>query len=253
MDLKVNHNSFIKLKDFFKLLDISVEVDEYSIRNDLLEGVLVVRGKYLKRDNTTEEYYDEKIPFTIAFATNSFEVDDINCLDLEYVAIDGRGVDVSFDILIKYEDTSVEEAIEVPVEVVLDREANQNEETLLAQDVEMGKDENIEEVFEDIEDKEIQTMPLPNEDFEELKEEETKRIDNLLKSTLEIKDDNHPTEEVVIRGLKEEKTSISVCYYKSDNELEKLCNNRGVSLDKVFKNNQKYNINQYHRVIINEK
>lgn len=245
MDLKVNHNSFIKLKEFFRLLDISVEVDEYNVKNDLLEGVLLVKGKYLKRDNVTEEYFYEKIPFTVAFATSGFDVEDIDCLDLEYVAIDGRGVDVSFDILIKYDDFSFNDAVEVPVEIVTQRE----KEVIESQTISLLEEDNLEKELE----KELQTSELSDSDYEELKNEETKRIDNLLKSTLEIKDDNLPTEEVVIRGLKDDKSNISVCYYNSDSELEKVCTDKGISLDKVFKSNQKYNINQYHRVIINEK
>lgn len=32
MDLKMNYNSFIKLKDFFKVLNISAEIDEYNVK-----------------------------------------------------------------------------------------------------------------------------------------------------------------------------------------------------------------------------
>lgn len=218
MDLKVDNNVFVKLRDFFKLIDISVEVDEYDVNNDILEGNLQLKGKYLKRDNVTEEYYNEKIPFSVAFPINDIEVDDIDCVDLEYNEVDGRGIDVSFDILIKYQTYE-----EIPVEV---------------------DDRKLEK---------IEVDNLEDVDYEMLKKEETNRIDNLLKSALEIKDDNLPTNEVIIRGLKENRGCISVCYYKDEKELEKVCEDKGLSLGNVFKNNQQYDINQYHRVIISEK
>ena len=169
MDLKVDNNVFIKLKDFFKLVDISVEVDDYNVDNDVLEGDLQLKGKYLKRDNVTEAYYNEKIPFTVAFPLNDIEVEDINCIDLEYNEVDGRGIDVSFDVLIKYQ--SYEEPLEE----------------------EKSREFEIDELLE--------SQKLDNIDYEELKNEETNRIDNLLKSALEIKDDNFPTNETIMRGL----------------------------------------------------
>ena len=49
MNLKMNYNSFIKLKDFSKLLDITAEVTSYNQVNDVLDGKLTINGKYLKR------------------------------------------------------------------------------------------------------------------------------------------------------------------------------------------------------------
>ena len=74
MELKMNFNSFIKLKDFLKLIDVSAEVDEYSENNELIEGKLNIKGKYLKRDNITTEYFNEFIPFSIVISNNTYEV-----------------------------------------------------------------------------------------------------------------------------------------------------------------------------------
>ena len=68
---------------------------------------------------------------------------------------------------------------------------------------------------------EVMATPLEDDEFETLKKEETERIDNLLKSTLSFKDDNLPTEEIVIRGLKDTTTLMKVYYYKNDAELER--------------------------------
>ncbi len=234
MNLKMNYNAFIKLKDFFKLVDVSAEIEEYENKQGSLEGILSIKGKYKRRDNITEEYFLEKIPFTILMNTTDFEVEDINCIDFEFLSVDGRGIDVTFDIAVEY---LVYEEIPVITET---------------RDEMVFKNETIE--ASDIEDlTSIDTQTLEEEDYEALKKAETKRVDELLKSTLSYKDDNLPTDEVVIRGLADKKASVKVFYYKKEAELEKMCSNESISIDKVLKNNQKYEFNRYHRVIVNDK
>ena len=93
---------------------------------------------------------------------------------------------------------------------------------------------------------------LTLDDIEKIKEEETQKIDKILKSTLNFKDDNLPTEEVIVRGLSDKKHRLKVCYYKNDKELENLCIENKISLNEVFKANKNTNIEQHHRVIIHE-
>lgn len=228
MNLKMNYNSFIKLKDFFKIQDISAEIEEYEVNDVNIEGQLSIKGKYLRRDNISEEYFLEKIPFSILMPNSDFEIEDINCIDFEYVAVDGRGVDVTFDILINY---LVYEEVPVVVET-------RDEMVLKTVDEKTAK---------------IEAVELDEENFEELKKEETKRIDKLLNSTLNYKDDNLPTEEIIIRGLSEPKSIVKVCYYQNESDLEKVCNDNEISLDKIFKKNQRYEFTKYHRVILNDK
>lgn len=213
MELKMNYNSFIKLKDFFKLQDVSAEVDEYLEKNDLIEGTLNIKGKYLKRDNITTDYFTEKIPFTILMSSTNYEIEDITCVDIEYVSVEARGIDVSFDIFVKYNINNIENDR-------VDEETN----------IEMNELENI--------------------DFEEIKENETKRIDDLLVSTLNIKNDNHPTEEIIIRSLSDSTSKIKVYYYDSDKELDSICQNNDVSLEQTLNNNKKYLQGKYKRVFI---
>lgn len=221
----MNHNAFIKLKDFFKILDISAEIAGYEEVEDRVEGTLCIKGKYLHRDNVSDDFFLENIPFSILINNENIEVEDVNCIDFEYLAIDGRGIDVTFDILVKYDLYE-----EVPV-VTTSRD-----EMVLKKD--------------DINDVEVETE---ENDFEKIKEVETKRIDQLLKSTLNYKDDNLPTNEIVIRGLKEEKSQLKVYYYQTEAELAKVCDQHNLAINKVFSNNQKYDFNKYHRVIVNDK
>ena len=212
MELKMNFNSFIKLKDFFDLIDVSAEVDEFNELDNLIEGKLNIKGKYLKRDNITTEYFSEYIPFSIVISNENYEVEDILCIDVEHVNVESRGFDVSFDILVKYN--------------IFEEETRVDENNSLTLD-----EENI-------------------VDFEKIKENETKRIDELLYNTLNCKDDNLPTDEIIIRNLKDSISNIKICYYQNDKELDKICQSNNVGLNEILSNNKKYANAKYKRIML---
>ncbi len=250
MNLKMSYNSFIKLKDFFKIVDITAEVKEYQTKNDTLEGNLEIHGKYQKRDGITEDYFLENVPFSIIFKNSEFEIIDIICTDIDYVAIDGRGVDVTFDILTDYNEVS-----EIPVnldENVIPVVRENDVAVEVSSDLTPTEVREVEKEEEEQEMVELDAESIDEADFEQIKEEETKRVDTLLKSTLNFKDDNLPTEEIVIRNIPETKSKIKVCYYQDDHELEKVCENNNLSINQVFKENRNRNIEKYRRVIIHE-
>lgn len=226
MNLKMNYNSFIKLKDFSKLLDITAEVTSYNQVNDVLDGKLTINGKYLKKDGVTDDFFTEVLPFSVVFNDKNYNIDDIICTDIDTVSVDGRGIDTTFDIEIEYDEISPSVEYE-------DFERLQSENSI----------ESIDE---------IEKEPITLDDIEKIKEEETQKIDKILKSTLNFKDDNLPTEEVIVRGLSDKKHRLKVCYYKSDKELENLCVENKISLNDIFKTNKNANIEQHHRVIIHE-
>lgn len=221
MELKMNYNSFIKLKDFLKIIDLSAEVDEYNIIDESLEGNLNIKGKYIKRDNVTDEYFLEKIPFSIFINNKEFEINDIYCVDIEHVGIEGRGIDVSFDIFVNYD--------------FLSEEFREKDTNVLVNKIES-----------------LETNHVNEQDFEQLKSLETNRVDDLLKTTL-IGKDNSPTEDIVIRNVCEDNTKIKICYYNTDKQLEDICFKNDLSIEKVYNDNKKYDFNKYHRVILNEK
>ena len=214
MNLMMNFNNFIKLKDFFRLKDITAEVVDYKMEETSLVGVLFIQGKYLLKEKMIEESFNKKIPFSILFSSSNIEVDDIVCETLDTVEVDGRGVEVSFDILVAYE-----EVAEIP----------------------FVTEENIVEVSTTIEDIEL------------IKEEETKRMDELLKSTLIYKEDNYPTKQEESVERNEATTKIKVCYYQNEKELETLSSKNNISLNHLYETNKENDINKYRRVIINDR
>lgn len=249
MNLKMNYSSFIKLKDFFELLDIGAEIKDYKTTNDILEGNLEIRGKYLKKDAITDAFFSEIIPFTVVFNDNDYEIMDIACVNLDTVNIEGRGIDVTFDIDVTYDNYQMipVNLPENPADTFL---MEMSDEMRVEEEKQLDEVETTEVV--ENEDDMLETESLSPIEFERLKEEETERLDSLLKSTLNYKDDNYPTEEVVIRGIKEKKDKVRICYYQDDSELEKLSAKYNISLNTLFKENRNGNINQYRRVIIHE-
>ena len=172
MNLKMNYNSFIKLKDFSKLLDITAEVTSYNQVNDVLDGKLTINGKYLKKDGVTDDFFTEVLPFSVVFNDKNYHIDDIICTDIDTVSVDGRGIDTTFDIEIEYDEISPSVEYE-------DFERLQSENSI----------ESIDE---------IEKEPITLDDIEKIKEEETQKIDKILKSTLNFKDDNLETIEKAI-------------------------------------------------------
>ena len=143
-------------------------------------------------------------------------------INLDYQTIDGRGIEVMFDVLIKYEDYS-----------------------------EDTKDENIED------DKVIEVPVIVDEDqlkYEEIKEEKELEIDQKIIEQLELTCDNNPTEETIIKNekenTKEKRKVIKVKYFNDNKELDNVCTDLNIGIDKIFNDNKNTDFVKYKRVII---
>ena len=226
LELRMNYSAFIKLRNFVKINDISAEIKEYIKKNDIVNGKLDVCGNYLEDDLVKSNNFNEEIPFSIIFASSEFEVVDIDCVNLDYQTIDGRGIEVMFDVLIKYEDYSL---------------VNSND----------NNNENSNEV-----DDVIEVPVIINEkinDYEEIKEIHEAKIDKEIKEQLDISIDNGPTFTKIDRindNQNEKKKVIKVCYYQDNKDLDDVCNNLNVGIDKIFNDNKNTDFIKYKRVII---
>lgn len=218
LELRMNYSAFIKLRNFVKINDISAEIKEYVKREDVVNGKLDVCGNYLEDDLMTTCNFNEEIPFSIIFANTSFDVVDIDCVNLDYEIVDGRGIDVMFDVLIKYE-----EYIEDDVSKLEKKE----QDTVI----------------------EIPVVIEEDNDYEKIKEEKEAYIDKKIEENLEICEDNNPTEEKIL--IKEDKKRvIKVCYYQDNKELDDLCVNNNIGIDKIFNDNKNTDFIKHKRVII---
>lgn len=245
MEIRMNFNDFIKIKSILKIIDLSGEVIDYQIDKNEIKGIMGINGKYAKESLDETYNFNEEIPFNFIFKDNVKSVDDVDCVNLEYEVIDSRGIELSFDIRLDYElEGLVEERSETQVEPGVSEESK---EVIAETPEEVTPPEVVTSLGERVED-EIET---PHE-VETAKEEITKLIDKKLATTLSSKEDNLPQEESVFGGIEERKSTLRVCYFKTDAELEKVCKDNNVSINQVFKENQNLNINETRRVIINE-
>lgn len=221
MELRMNFTSFIKIKDASRINDICGEILDYSVTEDGVVGSLGINGKYYKNDLEKENQFNESIPFNIVFTTPKFELIDLDCVNLDYDLVDGRGIEVSFDIKVEYNE--LEDAPDA-IETIGERTVEEQEETV---------------------------PTIESTELEEIKDEITEKVSSKLEETLKFKDDNLPTEtENFLDNLEEKRSKIKVCYYSNDKELENVCAKNDISLDKVFKDNKNNDISKYQRVII---
>lgn len=245
MEIRMNFNDFIKIKSILKIIDLSGEVIDYQIDKNEIKGIMGINGKYAKESLEETYTFNEEIPFNFIFKDNVKSVDDVDCVNLEYEVVDSRGIELSFDIRLDYElEGLVEERSEMQVEPGVSEESK---EVIAETPEEVTPPEVVTSLGERVEDE----IEAPQE-VETAKEEITKLIDKKLATTLSSKEDNLPQEESVFGGIEERKSTLRVCYFKTDAELEKVCKDNNVSINQVFKENQDLNINETRRVIINE-
>ena len=245
MEIRMNFNDFIKIKSILKIIDLSGEVIDYQIDKNEIKGIMGINGKYAKESLDETYNFNEEIPFNFIFKDNVKSVDDVDCVNLEYEVIDSRGIELSFDIRLDYE-----------LEGLVEERQEEQEESVVREVVE----ENVIETPEEVSSPEVVTslgervddeIEAPQE-VETAKEEITNLIDKKLTSTILSKEDNLPQEESIFEGIEERKSTLRICYFKTDAELEKVCKDNNVSINQVFKENQNLNINETRRVIINE-
>lgn len=233
MEIKMNFNDFIKIKSIVKIIDISGEISDHHIKDNELNGILCVSGKYAKEDLENNLSFSEEIPFSFIFPRNLAIINDVDCINLDYELVEGRGIELAFEIHVDYELEKEEEIIE-----------NQTNEEIIdtARSIETEESDAKKET----------NIDIFSEDKEEIKDEITENVNQKLIKTLSTKEDNLPPEDKVFEGIKEEKSVLRVCYFSDDAELEKVCKKNNLSLNQVFTENKNFNINETRRIIINE-
>lgn len=227
MELRMNFVTFVKLKDIIKVNDINGEIVDYEVVDNEIKGKFGINGKYYKLDLDKVNNFNDEIDFNIILLEEQFEIEDIDCIDLDYNVIEGRGIEITFDIKVEY--SKYQEVVE---------------DTYLLDDETVESNElSNETIYDD-------NKNTQNVNIESIKNEITKEIDMKMTNTLLYKEDNLPQEKNLIDLKDIKRTTIKVFYFKNDNELEELCKNNNVAIDKVFKSNINNDINKYRRVIL---
>ena len=160
--------------------------------------------------------FEELIPFTIVFNNKNVKIENIFIENDSYTINSNVGVEVSFDIIVKYsliENKNVNDSvIEVPVE--------------------------IEEVVQ-----------VSNKMLEEV-EDITAKYETLLDELFDVRQDSNNNENQFIKKQKDSYKTISIFYINNEKELDIISRERRIPLQDLYKQNEDYSAT--HRIIIND-
>lgn len=282
MELRINSNASIKLDKFTGIKKINTRVSEFVCKNDTVEGKILIYGSYYQNDLDKKIDFKENIPFTVVFKDNNYLIKNITCENFSYGEVVGRGLDCNFDVVVSYElkkeetASTEEERFEEVIEVESEETVNEIEQVELEEEIEVIQVEELpgatpsdvvdetvsvsrpKEPTDDetskIDEESSETTVDVVDDYytqnEQIKEDITKHVDKILQAKMEVKTDNDPSVKFKFGRGKDNKTAIKVIYYRHPNEIEAICNQNNLSIDKVFKDNKNTNFDQYRRIII---
>lgn len=212
MQIKVNSNAFVKLPNLLKVSTIKALIDDFSLCKEEVKGNVTIKGDYyLDDEETTIKTFAEDIPFSIVFSHDKNEFTDIDITNFEYFEIDNKGIETSFDLVIDYTEKEL-----------VDCQENKGVPTITPERI-MAKNSDFEE-----------------SNLEKIKTEISNKIDEVLSSKIEVKEDNLPTKR--INSTNSNKKTIKVCFFKNEEEIDEICSLNKVSIDEVLQdaNNSEY-------------
>ena len=249
MELKICCDASVKLEKMFNVNEISCEVENYELVGDTLNGDIKIMGEYIK-DNLEESFqFNEIVPFTLVFKDKNYKIEKITIHDFTYQEIINDGIECNFNIIVEYLQNKFkeEEALEEEKKEETEKELI---DTLTPADIIEIKEHESEE---------------DDEDNELIKEGINQKYDKLLEEVLSNRNDNffEKKQKVMVRScekkeesnniissIKTNYTSYRVYYPNKESEIEMVCKKEGISIDKVYKDNQKTDFLNKKRIII---
>lgn len=272
MELKINCNAFVKLKNFLGILNIKSEVKEFTYQNDTLEGKLLINGEYYNSSDLHKEptLFQDEIPFVVVFKDNDYEIEAVNSDNFEFYEVAGRGIETEFEIVVLYHKQSLDDIIQERMidTNIISTNNNQTEGNInilrtITEEEQIVDEENLEIIDDEIDETkrnfdeeadEIETEFEDEQDNNNIIENEaiksmvTSKIDIILKTKMEGKTDNLPTQDIILRKISSKKQNIKICYYANDSQLDQLCSKYDISIEKVL--NEKRKSSQIRCIII---
>lgn len=205
--MKINCQAFLEIKKILSIKKLDAVIEDFVYNEDDKEikgNILVTTQCYIDNlDNTTET--KDSVPFNVAFVKNDSITPEFDLLieNLVYHPVEGRGIELEFDIDIIEKKTLEKDITPVPVEMIendnnLNVTINKAEETI-----------NCDNSHRMVEEEQL--------DSEILKDQVVEDVDNLLQSKLEMVDDNFPDDEQsILMPLKRKYTHLKI-KFKSSN------------------------------------
>ncbi|HEY8395168.1 MAG TPA: hypothetical protein VIK96_00155 [Bacilli bacterium] len=281
MELRICCDASVKLEQMRNVNEIHCRIDNYKIKGDMLEGNIRISGNYMKDDMNNTYDFNELVPFTIVFKDKNFQVENIEVQDFECQEIVNQGIECQFNIVVVYNPKKAEAALDLPeaegenveeeINVKTDADQNFKAEVVVEEEMsEMEKDAEVPFVEETPSipvDKDVEEEEIMKSD-EAIKAEINQKYNELLTEILEARADENfyetETKKAVtvsseesrddcrgfLRSLKSDYKSVKVYYTVKEADIEQICKNERVSVDKVYRDNQKSDFINKRRIII---
>lgn len=214
MEIKINCHNLVELDDFKKLIKIKLEVLSYSLKGDTLNGDVKVCGEYSRNNNDEFQSFEDIIPFTLLFESENVNITKVVIENDFFNIIDEAGVKVEFVLVVSYEYNTVDNKIK----------------------------EEIIEVPVEIDSDVIDVMTYESNDEAKMISE----INDKLETIFNSRNNNN----VTFKNLKTNYNTTSVYYLKNEKELEIIANERRISINELYKQNDDFN--KTRRIIIHE-
>lgn len=263
MELRICCDASVKLERMTNVMKVNCSVGPYKLEGDTLTGDIIIDGNYIKDVMEKEYAFREAVPFTLVFKDRNYKVLSITVQDFSCQEIINQGIECNFNILVNYLPKSEEEMMpeepapeipapetpapeeeptEIPSEIPTEPVPTAGEPTI--QDVEYGDEKVADEV---------------------IKQDINKKYDNLLNEILEARAEDNFLEESKVKiqshestndcrnifnGIKEQYTSYRVYYTSKESDIENICKTEKVSIEKVYRDNNKSDFVNKKRIII---
>jgi hypothetical protein len=286
MELRICCDASVKLEKMTNVNEIFCDIDSYKVKGDTLEGNIRIQGNFIKDDMNIHYDFNELVPFTIVFKDKNFQINKIEVQEFDCQEIINQGIECQFDILVDYTPKKMDEVPEEIEEIGAKEEIG---EIVAEEEIEdIGKEEKIVEIKEVEEEpmpkpqveeipfeEESESVPVMDSEMdviavsdEAIKAEINQKYNELLNEILEARaDDNFfepETEKAIMihsdesrddcRGfltsIKNDFKSVKVYYTNKEADIEQICRNERVSVDKVYRDNQKSDFINKRRIII---
>lgn len=205
--MKINCQAFLEIKKILSIKKLDAAIDDfaYSENDKEIKGnILVTTQCYIDNlENITET--KDSVPFNVVFVNNdSIQPKfDLSIENLVYHTVEGRGIELEFDIDIIETKVLEDDIVPIPVEII---DNGDNIDTMNDKTDENKPCDNTQREAE-----------VENIDNETLKDQVVENVDNLLQSKLELVEDNFPdNEQSILTPSKRKYTHLKI-KFKNNN------------------------------------
>ncbi|QVK20150.1 hypothetical protein KHQ82_07400 [Mycoplasmatota bacterium] len=241
----INCDATIDLKMVTNVYSLDYEFDENSL-NEQREGKIKLFGRFVTDDLENIKDFESYVDFTLDFDDERYKITSLECENLNYDVVFGRGINASFDVVVDYieleEETElIKDQVDEETDELLGELLKNRDDSFLEVEPVETNDSYIEEEsnVEAPEEKESY-VEVPDEtisDYEVFDVEEQDEIEVPMENKVKI----HGNEERLTFHMEETYTKYKVIFNANEKKIEEMARKYNKSVEDIYKENQ-YNI-----------